>query len=42
MHQGANGEDVTECHHFVEDGMIRFLEDSAHSLRGQIVPMVPF
>lgn len=27
------------CHSFIKDGMIQFLSDCAHSLRGQTVPI---
>jgi hypothetical protein len=30
------------CHSFVTDGMIQFLDDSEHDLRGQTVPLEPF
>ena len=29
------------CHHFVEQGRLRFLNDSTHALSGRIVKMVP-
>lgn len=29
----------TECHLFVEDGQIRFLNDCGHALAGQTVPL---
>jgi hypothetical protein len=32
----------TECHSFVRDGQIQFLEDCWHSLRGRTVPIPVF
>ena len=29
----------TRCHSFVRDGMIQFLDDCFHSLKGQTVPL---
>lgn len=29
------------CHTFIRDGIIEFLEDCSHSMKGQKVPMVP-
>lgn len=29
------------CHSFVKDGMIQYLDDSEHELKGKTVPMVP-
>lgn len=42
-HHVAQGEQIC-CHSFVEDGQIRFLDDSTHSLAGQTVelPSWPF
>lgn len=37
LHGGA-----VQCHSFVTDGMIRFLNDSSHALKGQTVPLEPF
>lgn len=33
---------VTLCHHFVENGKIRYLDDCPHDLRGQTVDMIPW
>jgi hypothetical protein len=30
---------LTRCHSFVTDGMIQFLDDCAHELKGQTVPL---
>ena len=30
------------CHSYVEDGMIRFLDDCTHPLKGQTVPLLDF
>jgi hypothetical protein len=30
------------CHLFLTDGMLRFLDDCVHDLKGQTVPMVDF
>lgn len=32
----------TVCHSFVRDGMIQFLNDCTHELKGQTVPLEPF
>lgn len=32
----------TVCHSFVRDGMIQFLDDCSHELKGQTVPLEPF
>ncbi len=32
----------TRCHSFVRDGMIQFLDDCAHSLKGQTLPLEDF
>ena len=29
------------CHSFVEDGVVRFLADCEHDLKGQAIPMLP-
>lgn len=29
------------CHTFIREGMIQYLDDCTHELRGQTVPMVP-
>lgn len=29
------------CHSFVENGVVRFLADCEHDLRGQAIPMLP-
>ena len=34
-----DGQRVTECHSFVTDGRIQFLNDSAHELAGQTVDL---
>lgn len=31
----------TRCHLFVRDGQLQYLDDCEHTLRGQVVPMVP-
>ncbi len=31
----------TRCHLFVENGVVRFLADCEHDLRGQAIPMLP-
>ncbi len=30
------------CHSFIRDGMIQFLDDCTHALRGRTVPLLPF
>lgn len=30
------------CHSYVTDGMIRYLDDCTHHLKGQTVPLEPF
>ncbi|MFN3464728.1 MAG: DUF6527 family protein [Terricaulis sp.] len=37
---GARGSDHV-CHHFVEDGIIRYCSDSTHALAGQSIDMPP-
>lgn len=37
---GAGGEEV--CHSFIKDGMIQFLDDCTHALKGQTVPLEDF
>jgi hypothetical protein len=32
----------TRCHSFIREGMIEFLGDCTHELRGQTVPLEPF
>lgn len=39
---GTRGHDIGYCHLFIEEGMIRYLSDSTHELKDQIVPMVPY
>lgn len=34
-----NGGERTLCHYFVEDGMIRYCDDSPHAYKGQKVPL---
>lgn len=38
---GKHGSDYV-CHFFIEEGMIRFLNDCSHKLKGQTVPMECF
>lgn len=33
------GFECEHCHSFVENGMIRFLDDCSHALKGQTVPL---
>ena len=35
----SRGNNVTECHLFLDKGMLRFLEDCRHSLAGRTVPL---
>lgn len=37
---GTDNFTVRRCHSYIEDGMIRFLSDCWHELRGKTVPMV--
>jgi len=37
--QKDSGELIFRCHSFVEDGMIRFLDDCTHSLAGKTVEL---
>ena len=32
----------TRCHFFIRDGVLQFLADCEHGLKGQHVPMVPW
>lgn len=37
-----NGKETKEtCHTFIRDGMIQFLNDCTHALKGQTVPLPP-
>jgi hypothetical protein len=39
----ANRDDPkTRCHSYVKDGMIQFLADCGHALKGQTVPLEDF
>jgi len=35
------GVNIGRCHSFVRDGMIQFLGDCDHNLKGQTVPLIP-
>jgi hypothetical protein len=40
IHLGVNQEGVDRiCHLFIQNGEIKYLDDSTHELRGQTVPM---
>lgn len=36
------GDDDSRCHLFIRDGQLQYLNDCAHDLSGQTVPMVDF
>lgn len=38
----VDGYPTEVCHSFIRDGMIQYLDDCTHHLRGQTVPLQPF
>lgn len=41
-HDEEHFRSTLRCHSFVTDGMIQFLDDCEHALKGQTVPLEPF